>query len=134
MWPFWRKHLPSKNPPQVQLQREVCTRNCLADQTGAGELFCNACQHTERVLVSTHGFGKSAKFSKGYQCQSCAKFVSFRSDEKSYGTISYTSGGIRDAITDSCTCLCGGAFSRDEPMICPRCKANDVQFQCHAMT
>jgi hypothetical protein len=52
----------------------------MESHSGIGTLSCLTCGHTERVHLFTHGFGPTSQCTIGYQCQSCARFVTFDSE------------------------------------------------------
>ncbi len=65
----------------------------------------------------------------GYQCQKCAKFVTF--DSEPIGE-----AGLKELEerAERSRCECGGEFARDQPIRCPRCKSVNVEYGMELIT
>jgi hypothetical protein len=94
-----------------------------------GTLSCNDCGHAEEVHLFTHGFGPTSQCTMGYQCQSCAKFVTFKSEPVGeQGLVALK------ALIAASRCDCGGSYARDKPIMCSRCKSVSVEYDLKMIT
>jgi hypothetical protein len=116
----WLKKKPS---PADDISRTMESGN------GIGTLSCNDCGHNEEVHLFTHGFGPTSDCTLGYQCQSCAKFVTFDSEPVGRHGLP----ALKERVEQS-RCECGGSYAREKPMMCPQCKSVDVRYQFFEMT
>ena len=81
---------------------------------GAGELACSECDFVGQIASFIHGFGSESHPGVcGYQCQSCGVLATLK--------------GERRAIVRG-KCDCGGDLARDQPIFCPRCKSDKVEY------
>ena len=81
---------------------------------GAGELACSECDFLGEITSFTHGFpSDSIPVRSGYQCQSCGVLATLKNE--------------RRAIVRG-KCGCGGDLARDQPIFCPRCKSDKVEY------
>jgi hypothetical protein len=96
---------------------------------GSGELSCHDCGHTERVHVFSHGFGPTSQCTMGFQCQSCAKFVTFDSEPVGGKGMKALEKRVRRS-----RCECGGMYAKDKPIMCARCKSVDVGYELWEIT
>ena len=65
----------------------------------------------------------------GYQCQSCARFVTFDSEPVGEQGMAALKAQVKQS-----RCECGGNFASDKPMMCPRCKSVNVEYGMRAIT
>jgi hypothetical protein len=86
--------------------------------SGIGTLSCSDCGHTEEVHLFTHGFGPTSQCTMGYQCQNCAKFVTFDSEPVGEQGLAALKARVNGSL-----CECGGKYARDMPIMCPRCQS-----------
>jgi hypothetical protein len=101
----------------------------MQSHSGVGALSCNDCGHTEPVQIFTHGFGPDSQCTMGYQCQECAKFVTFDSEP-----VGEPGMAALEALVEQSRCECGGRYARDKPIMCPRCKSRDVEYELSWIT
>lgn len=90
----------------------------MEDRNGTGGQVCNNCGHIEDVLFFTHDFSTPWNVTVGYQCQSCAKFVT-SDDEPGLN--------LRECV-EKPRCECGGSYARDKPVMCSQCKSVDLGY------
>jgi hypothetical protein len=112
-----------------RLTKTVDTTLTIESHSGAGALSCNDCGHLEQVHLFTHGFGPTSQCAIGYQCQSCAKFVTF--DSEPVGDQGMAA--LKELVKRS-RCECGGKYARDKPVMCPRCKSVKVEYDLGMVT
>ncbi len=90
----------------------------LKDLSGGGTLGCSDCGHIAKILGRAHGPAFTS-FSSGYQCQSCSKlkvldvFPQDRAEE---------------------ACECGGLLTRNNSLVCPECKSENVNYKMSYIT
>ncbi|MFT4256146.1 MAG: hypothetical protein QM599_04195 [Pseudoxanthomonas sp.] len=96
----------AEKPPPVP--RGLLFSRC----SGAGELHCRTCGHSEWMVSFLHGFGENSWSRTGYQCRACARLCGIDARQN-------------DPKPDL-HCTCGGELTRDEPIICPACRSPDV--------
>ena len=101
----------------------------MQSHSGVGTLSCSDCGQTEEVHLFTHGFGPTSQCTMGYQCQSCAKFVTFDSEPVGEKGLP----ALKERVERS-RCECGGKFARDKPIMCPRCKSVNVEYDLELIT
>ena len=101
----------------------------MQSHSGVGALSCNNCGHTEQVHLFTHGFGPTSQCTMGYQCQSCAKFVTFDSEPVGEQGMVALKAQVKQSH-----CECGGKFARDKPNMCSRCKSVSVEYDLEEIT
>jgi hypothetical protein len=97
--------------------------------SGSGALSCSDCGHTEEVHLFTHGFGPTSQCAMGYQCQSCAQFVTFDSEPVGEQGIAALKAQVNQSRRE-----CGGEFARDMPIMCSRCKSMGVEYDLWEIT
>jgi transposase-like protein len=97
--------------------------------SGVGDISCNTCGHTEEVHLFTHGFGPESQCTMGYQCQTCAKFVTFDSEPIGGKGVPALEKRVKQS-----RCDCGGRYARNKPIKCPRCKSVRVVYDLGMIT
>ena len=65
----------------------------------------------------------------GYQCQSCAKLVTF--DSEPVGEVGLES---LERKVKKVRCACGGSYGRDKAIICPLCRSKNVGYEVRYLT
>jgi hypothetical protein len=101
----------------------------MESRSGLGTLSCNDCGYTEQLHLFTHGFGPTSQCTMGYQCQNCARFVTFDSEPVGGKGLP----ALKERVERS-RCECGGKYARDKPVMCPRCKSVSVEYDLREMT
>jgi hypothetical protein len=96
---------------------------------GGGTLLCNDCGHSEEVHLFSHGFGPTSQCIIGYQCQECAKFVTFESEPVGAQGIAALKAQVEQS-----RCECGGKYAKDKPIMCSRCKSVGVEYKWEWIT
>jgi len=96
--------------------------NSLCDYIGCVAIKCNDCGWKNSVTSDLHGLAsdyKTLSYDRGYQCQKCGKFI-------------IISNRPIDIEIDKCEC--GGYYSREKPLFCPKCKSKNVTAKTLFMT
>lgn len=101
----------------------------LESYSGAGKICCNSCGHSEHIHIFTHGFGPKSDCTMGYQCQSCAKLVTF--DSEPIGEAGLI--GLK-AWAERSLCDCAGKFARDQPIMYPQRRSAGVEYELAKIT
>ena len=97
---------------------------------GVGRLQCADCGLSQEVLSFTHGFDGS--HTAGHQCQVCGKFHAVDYEPaSSSGTPESETQATLDA---KLVCACGGPLSRDEIVVCPSCRSQNVSYNIRYLT
>lgn len=90
----------------------------LKDLSGGGKLGCADCGHIAKILGRSHGPGFTS-FSSGYQCQLCSK-------------LKVLNVFPEDKAEEACEC--GGLLTRNNTLVCPECKSENVNYRMSYIT
>ena len=89
---------------------------------GAGAIHCRDCSYEQDIVSFTHGYSDTGPTSEtGLQCLKCGKLT----------TISEGDGGDDDT---EAPCECGGTYSRDHVLFCPKCRSKNLFYEMHYIT
>ncbi len=90
---------------------------------GAGAIHCSACGFEQDLVSFTHGYTDDGErcCHQSCQCLSCGKFIAVHGiGEPAHFTVT--------------SCECGGEFSRDHVLFCPKCRSRDLRYDMHFIT
>jgi hypothetical protein len=100
---------------------------------GGGEISCGDCGFREDIVSFTHGRTVDGEecCDEGRQCLSCGKFATVHVEGVKF-VVFYDLD--EHARVSSTTCQCGGQLSRDQVLVCPRCRSKNLQYSMGYIT
>ena len=90
--------------------------------SGTGEISCLDCGYQQPLAGTLHYRNPETDgniLHLGHQCQSCRKFSKVIR---------------REGLTPDMHCECGGELAREEPLVCPACASQNLDYECFLMT
>jgi DNA-directed RNA polymerase subunit M/transcription elongation factor TFIIS len=115
---------------EIKQIAKVLNKGLLFNQMkGRGRINCVTCGYNQRVT----SFMRSEKDGLvlnilGHQCQECGRFKEVNSEQLIQSTVKMPKNATLTLDIEGCEC--GGELSRDRVVCCPRCKSENVTYEC----
>jgi DNA-directed RNA polymerase subunit M/transcription elongation factor TFIIS len=122
-----------KEQKAIQPTNVVKTGLFFHQMKGSGRVSCTNCGFNQRLTVSMRN-DKNANILnvQGSQCQNCGRFKEVSSAQSAFSTVKNVSNATLTMETEGCEC--GGTLSRDRVVCCPRCKSENMSYECLLLT